>query len=172
MKFIKLVIILLFSSLTAFTQQIDIDNSNVEFLVRNMRIRTVKGSFTNMTGTISFNENKLNEASFNVCINASTINTENKKRDKHLKKKDFFDVATYPTICFLSTYVSKENDQYIVTGKLTMKGITKEISIPLNFINNSFKGTLKLNRTDYNIGSKGGFMVGKEIKITINIKLK
>ncbi len=166
--------ILFFISVPLFlnAQQIDTENSKVTFAVRNMKIRTVKGTFTGMKGKINFDENNLSNSKFSICIDTKTINTKSKKRDKHLKNKDFFEVEKYPTICFVSETIEKNKGNYLVKGKLTMHGITKTITIPLNYKDNVFLGEFELDRRDYEIGAKGGFMVGKTIKISIHCKLK
>ncbi|KAB1154200.1 YceI family protein [Tenacibaculum aiptasiae] len=172
MKFLTTIALLLIVSIPINSQTIDTKNSNVSFSVRNMKIRTVKGTFTGMKGEVIFNQKDLSKSKFNICIDANTINTNNIKRDKHLKNEDFFDVEKFPKICFISKSIQKKKTTYLVNGNLTMHGITKNITIPLQFKNNQFIGSFKVNRTDYKIGGKGGFMVGKEIEISINCKLQ
>ncbi len=166
-----MLLIVSFGSLWANAQKIDSDNSNVAYAVRNMKVRTVEGTFTGMTGTIRFDENNLSDFGINVCLDANSVNTDNEKRDEHLKKEDFFDVDQFPEICFVSNSILKKEDAYIVEGALTLHGVTKTINIPLVFKNNTVSGTFTVERKDYELGPSGGFMIGKDIQITINCQL-
>lgn len=149
-------------------QSIDSENSIISFSVSNMRFNTVKGTFTGMKGTVNFNPDNMSASSFDVCIDANTINTGNSKRDKHLKGEDFFEVDKYPSICFKATQIAKTKSGYKTIGMLSMHGISTTIEIPFTFNNNELVGEFQLKRLDYKIGEgTGGFMVGKEIDIKI-----
>ncbi len=168
---IKLVTTMILSCLVAvagFAQIINNDKSVVNFKVKNMKIKTVKGTFTGMKGTVNFSPSNIASSNFDVCIDASTVNTKNEKRDNHLRNADFFDTDKYPTICFKSKSITNNADTYLVKGTLTMHGISKEVEIPFTFSNNILKGNLTLQRLDYQIGeSTGEFMVGNNIEIEI-----
>lgn len=154
-------------------QSLDSENSGVSFSVSNMAFNTVKGTFKGMNGNIIFDPNNVASSIFDVCIDASTINSGNSKRDKHLKNEDFFEVDKYPSICFKSTQITKTKSGYITTGTLTMHGISKIIEIPFTYNDNKFVGEFKVNRFDYSIGEDTGtFMVGNEIDIKIETVLK
>ncbi|KXX67678.1 YceI family protein [Flammeovirga sp. SJP92] len=157
---------------SSFGQNIDPLKSEVKFSIDNFKIKTVTGSFKGLTGEISFDEQKLGNASMNVCIPATSINTENKKRDEHLRTEDFFDVETYPLICFESKKIEKKEEGYIVTGNLTLHGITKEITIPFNYDHQVFKGETSINRIDYKVGGNSTFTVGNEVRLSITCKLE
>ena len=149
-------------------QTIDTKASGIKFHITGGGIFKVKGTFKGMTGDFNFNANDLDNSNFNICIEAATINTKNKKRDAHLRDPDFFEVDTYPNICFESISVTPSDNGFITNGKLTMHGVTKEVSIPFTFKNNTFSGTFTLNRFDYDLGKDFGTMrVGKEATITI-----
>lgn len=155
------------------SQSLVSENSVVSFSISNMGFNTVKGTFKGMTGDITFNPNNTNASNFDVCIDASTVNTGNSKRDDHLKKEDFFEVATYPTICFKASEILKTSSGYQTTGILSMHGISKTVEIPFTYSNNQLVGEFEVNRLDYNVGvGTGGFMVGKEISIKILATLK
>ena len=167
-KNIFILLLTLMVTQSSFSQQnIKSSDSKVKFKVSNMAFNTVKGTFNDMTGMVAFSSKDLNNSFFNVCISAKSVNTENKKRDEHLRKEDFFYVEKYANICFKSSEIKKTAKGYTAIGKLTIKGITKEVSIPFTFTNNTFNGSFTLNRKDYNVGPNGGFMVGKEINIEI-----
>ncbi len=133
-----------------------------------MKVNTAKGTFKGMEGDISFHPDNPSASSFNVCVDASTVNTENKERDEHLKTADFFDAEQFPDICFVSSYTQKTNDGYQVLGILTMHGITKDIIIPFTYTNESLIGQFKINRDDYEVGKDiNSFMAGNEITVEI-----
>jgi polyisoprenoid-binding protein YceI len=158
----------LLALITVQAQRINTTSSKVEFEIGNMAFRVVDGSFGEMSGQIQFNPANLSASTLNVCINPATVNTDNEKRDEHLKNEDFFDVTKYPTICFESTRIEKNESGYVAYGKLTLHRITKEIEIPFTYSKNEFKGTLNINRLDYNLGENTStFMVADEVEITI-----
>lgn len=151
-------------------QTINTEKSVVEFKIRNMGVRTVTGTFKGMEGNVNFSANNPSASEFEVCIKTATINTENKKRDEHLKGADYFDAEKYPTICFKSSQVSRTSDGYLVKGKLMLHGITKYVEFPFKYTQNVFSGSLKLNRLDYKIGGDGTFMVGSNVELTITCR--
>ncbi len=133
----------------------------------------VKGTIVGMEGTAIFNPNNLPESKFNACIKPSTLHTNNKKRDSHLKSDDFFDVINYPKICFISDKVMYVNGEYITKGKLTMHGITKEIQFPFTYSNKTLVGHFTVNRKDYNIGSEiKNTMASNTIHIEIRCRVR
>lgn len=173
MRKIQITLLLLFLGVSLFAQKIDTTKSKVDFEVSNMAVNTVEGTFSGMKGDVNFDERDLEKSSFNVCVDVKTVDTDSKGRDEHLLKDDFFNVDSFPTICFKSTAIKKSADGYLATGKLTMRGVTKEVEIPFTYIDKTFKGTLTVNRLDYNVGEDvGGFMVGKEIEMVITCVTK
>ncbi|MDR7210977.1 YceI family protein [Flavobacterium piscis] len=170
---ILIAICLCFAITSLMAQNINTEKSVVAFEISNMKINTVKGTFNGMKGTVSFDPNSLNTSTFDVCIDASSVNTGNKKRDNHLRTEDFFDVEKYSSICFKSTQVIKSNQGYIAKGKLTLHGVSNDIEIPLNVTRKQFTGVFTIKRQDYKLGKNTGtFMVGEEAKITITCILK
>lgn len=160
--------------ISIYAQTIDNDKSVVSFKIGNMGgLNSVKGTFTGFSGKVKFDPNQLDASKIEVCIDASTVNTGNKKRDDHLRSEDFFEVEKYPKICFTSEGITKQSQGYVAKGKLKMHGITKTVEIPLTYENNTLLGSIVLNRFDYKIGEDTGtFMVGTEAKITIKCVLK
>jgi len=140
----------------ANAQSLNSDKSLVNFSIKNMKVRTVKGTFTGMKGEIRFDENDLDKASFKVSVDAATVNTDNKKRDDHLRNEDFFHVEEYPQISFESTSIELTSSGFNTKGLLTMHGVTREVKIPFSFSDNQFVGTLDVNRFDYKIGEDTG----------------
>src|SRR5580693_83420 len=105
--------------------------STIDFKLKNFGLNT-GGSFSGLQGIIHFDESNLSTASFDVSLDASSVNTGNDSRDNHLRDEDYFDVKKYPRIHFVSTTIkagAKQN-AFILSGKLTIKDITQEISFP------------------------------------------
>ena len=131
-------------------------------------IRNVKGQFTGMVGEIEFDEGDLSLCSFKVCIDAASVDTENKKRDDHLRKEDFFDVKRYPEICFESSSVIQNGKNYLTKGTLSLHGQNKEVEIPFTYDGKVFEGNLELSRLDYEVGKKTSkALVGEEVSLEI-----
>lgn len=133
------------------------DESYVNFTTRGS-FGKVHGKITGLNGEIKFNEQDLENSSFKAWVEAGTLDTDNKKRDKHLKSSDFLDVPKFPSIRFNSKKISKTEAGFEVTGDLTLKETTKEITFPFTFDNQGsrgvFRGSLSINRRDFNVGGK------------------
>jgi len=160
----------------AYTQKYTpIDSeSTVSFKIKNFG-STVDGSFKGLRGTINFDAFDLDNAKFDVTINAATIDTGIGMRDNHLRKSDYFDVATYSTIRFISTKVvpSAKPNEGVVTGKLTIKKTSKEISFPFTYkINNGapqFIGEFQIDRKEYEVGGSSMTLADK-LKVMLDVK--
>ena len=146
--------------------------SVVSFRIKNLGFNTT-GSFSGLTGVITFNPADPGGCSFDVHIDAKTVNTGNDMRDNHLRAGDFFDVKNYPQIRFVSEKVSttKKNGTLFVSGKLTMKGITKEISFPFTAqpVQDGylFNGEFSINRRDFKVG--GGSTVSDHLTVLLKV---
>lgn len=129
------------------------------------------GVFKDFKGDIIFDEKNLDASKFNVVIDVNSISTGNGMKNKHAKSDKWFDVKQYPEIRFTSSKISKTSAGYSVTGMLDMRGVQKEISFPFTFTNNTFSGSFKIKRLDYNIGTTKG-MAGKaaqELLVEISV---
>jgi len=157
---------------------IDAVHSEVGFRIRHLVAKT-PGRFTNFNGTILVDNQNLAKSSVNITIEATSINTDNDGRDKHLRGADFFDVQKYPTITFRSVSVQEpEKGHLLVSGDLTMHGVTKRITIPVAMLGTTrgakgelqagFEGALRLNRNDFGIKTFPG-VLGDDVDITLNI---
>ena len=147
--------------------------SNVRFTIKNFG-STVAGNFNGLSGFILYNATKITATIFNVTINAGTVNTGNAARDKHLKKEDYFNVAAYNKISFLSSKITATADATVfkVDGYLTIKGIKKIISFPFTVLPNGtggyiFTGAFAINRREFGVG--GGSLV---LADNLDVKLK
>ncbi|MBC7426726.1 MAG: YceI family protein [Bacteroidia bacterium] len=172
--FIVLAVTVLFT-LTGFkykTQNTEwtLVSSSVTFKIKNAGF-TVDGKFGAMSGTILFDPAKTTDNSIDVSINAESISTGNGTRDGHLKKKEYFDVATYPKISMKGTLIAKLTDgTYKGYFKLTLKGKTKDVVMPFTFSESdgkgTFKGTLKINRLDYGVGGSS-IVMSDDVNLSI-----
>jgi len=131
------------------------------------------------------NEDDITKSSAEITIQTASIDTDDEKRDNHLKSADFFAVEEYPTITFKSKNISKTDDGYAMTGDLTIKDVTREITFP--FIFNGFitdpwggkrfgaEANLTINRLDYNVEwnktlDNGGVLVGNDVDIMLHVE--
>ncbi len=133
--------------------------------------KKASGDFDEFSGDIVFDEENLEESKFDVEIVTKSIGTGNWLKNRHAKGKGWFNANEYPTINFTSSKISKSEVGYVVTGTLNMHGIQKEIKMPFTFIDNVFRSSFTVDRTDYNIGGTTG-MSGKvphEIQLDIAV---
>jgi len=172
-------------ALAADTYQFDKAHTTVGFQVRHI-FTMLGGKFQDFSGTIKVDRAKPESSSVEFTIQAASIFTNEPKRDEHLKSPDFFDVASHPTITFKSTSVKPgANNVYQVTGDLTMRGVTKSITIPVTFLGEGkdpwgnekigFETSTTLNRKDYGINwnktlDQGGVLVGDEVKVQVSVE--
>lgn len=165
----------------ADTYTVDASHTTVGFSVRHMGISNVKGTFPKVSGTLLLDEKNMAKSSVDITIDAASVNTNNEKRDAHLQSPDFFDVAKFPTVTFKSKTVAKTAQGYSVVGDLTMKGVTKTVSIPFTLVGPKehpmmpvymvgVEGSLMVNRRDYNINYGMAAMVGDEVTIDLEVE--
>jgi polyisoprenoid-binding protein YceI len=146
--------------------------STIAFKIKNFGINS-EGSFKGLSGTIVWDPQNVGVDSFDVSIDAASVNTDNNMRDEHLRKDTYFDVEKYPRIRLVSTAVSlvERHGHYRFMGKLTIKSTTKEISFPFlatpagdDYI---FKGTFTINRRDFDVG--GASTLGNDVTVTLTV---
>ena len=171
--------------LAADVHTIDAGHSEVSFQVRHL-VTQVRGNFNDYEGTINLDPANLEKSSVDFRIKATSIDTNNADRDKHLRGEDFFFVEKYPEITFKSKSIKKaDKDTYNVAGTLTMRGVSKEVTLPVTFLGMvkdpwgnekaGFSTDLTLNRKDYGINwnaalDNGGFVLSDEVKVDINLE--
>ena len=172
-------------ALAAETYQFDKSHTTVGFQVRHI-FTMLGGKFQDFSGTIKVDRAKPEASSVEFTIQAATIFTNDPERDEHLKSPDFFDVPTHPTITFKSTSMKANGkDGWLVTGDLTMRGVTKQVTLPVTFLGEGkdpwgnekmgFETLTTLNRKDYGINwnkalDQGGVLVGDEVKVQISVE--
>jgi len=168
------------------TYVVDRPHSQATFTVRHMMSK-VAGKFDDFTGTVNVDRANPSASSVELTIKTASINTGDPNRDKHLRTPDFFDAEKNPEIHFKSTAIapSKTKDVYDVTGDLTMHGVTKRVTLPVEFLGYQkdpwgneragFQLETKLSRKDYGINwnkalDNGGFLVGDDVTVSINLE--
>lgn len=168
------------------TWNIDTAHTSADFVVKHMMITTVRGTFDNVSGTINFDPENPSAAAVEAKIEAKSISTGVADRDNHLRSADFFDVENYPYLTFTSKRVSAADATNAkVVGDLTIRGVTKEVTLDVEFGGSGvnpwgmhvagFSATTKINREDFGLTwnqalEAGGVLVGKEIKIELNVE--
>ncbi|MFP5041465.1 YceI family protein [Parasediminibacterium sp. JCM 36343] len=157
LKTITLFASLLIASFAIAQSYTPADNgSSVKFVIKNLGFN-VDGSFTGLRGSINYVPDNPTVSTFNVSVDANSVNTGNGKRDTHLKKDEYFDAAKYSTLHFISYKITKSaSGELAVTGIITIKGVSKEINFPFTVTQQEggivLKGSFKLNRRDFNVG--------------------
>ncbi len=175
------------SAVSTSTRTFNIDKAHSEatFQVRHL-VTKVRGHFADFAGTIRFNEEAPEESSVSFTIQAASIDTNTADRDKHLRSEDFFFVDKHPEITFVSSKIARKgSDDYDVRGTLTIRGVSKEISVPVSFLGHAkdpwgnarlgFEAETTINRKDFGLNwnaalETGGFLVGDEVKISLQIQ--
>jgi len=170
------------------TYQIDAQHTGAHFKVRHMMISNVKGEFSRINGSVEFDA--LNPASAHVeaSIESASVNTREAQRDAHLKSADFLDVFRYPLITFRSSSIAAVGrDSYEVIGDLTIRGVTREVTLQVDSVTPEIKdpdgqfrlgasASTRIARKDFGLTwnavlESGGFVVGDEVDITIDLEL-
>ncbi|MCH5717611.1 YceI family protein [Niabella hibiscisoli] len=161
-------------SVSSFAQNLtpSATDSKISFVIKNMGVN-VDGSVTGLKGKMSFDPKKLSASQFDVTVDANTINTDNKRRDDHLKKDDFFDVEKYPTIGIKTSSIqAKGNNVYFAKAVLTMHGVSKNIQF--DFVATpvqggyNFKAEFSVDRKEYGIGGNSMTM-GDNVKVNLDV---
>ncbi|MFN7981247.1 MAG: YceI family protein [Vicinamibacterales bacterium] len=167
------------------TLNIDLAHSEITFQVRHL-LSKVRGRFSAFGGTITYDAANPTASSVNVNIQSASIDTNEPQRDGHLKGADFFAADTYPTSSFVShSIASTGKDQYSVEGDLTIRDVTKRITVPVSFLGTAkdpwgrekvaFEAEFTINRKEFGLNwnaalETGGFLVGDDVKVTLAIQ--
>ena len=184
--FLAVALLILSPSLSAGTvYELDTSHSSITFSVKHMVISNVKGKFQDFTVKALYDEKDTSRSSVEAVIKVAGIDTDNDKRDDHLRSPDFLDAEKYPEITFKSKKIVKKGDDYVALGDFTMHGVTKEISLPFKIlgpINDPWGGTragieagITLDRRNYGLTwnkalDAGGLVVGNEVEIEIDLE--
>ena len=169
------------------TWKIDPSHSAAEFKVRHMMISYVKGKFSGLSGVLKLDENDYSHSTVEVSIPAASVSTVDDKLDAHLKEADFFDVEKFPALTFKSRSIRSLGDRdYEVSGDLTIRGVTKSVTLSVDDVSAPSKdpwgnqriglsASAKVNRKDFGFVWNaplefGGVLVGDEVAITLDVQ--
>ena len=160
-------------------------HSEVQFKVKHLVISTVSGFFKSFEGSLTTDSEDFENAKVEFSLDVNSIDTTQAQRDEHLKGAEFFDAEKYPKIKFKSTSLTKDGDDYKLTGDLTIKDVTKPVSLDVEFggsaadfyVNTKagFEVTGKINRKEFGltwdgVTEAGSIVVGEDIKLIINVQ--
>jgi len=163
------------------TWKIDPTHSEIEFKVRHMMISTVSGSFSEFEGEVEAADDTFKDAKFRFSAEIDSISTKNNDRDTHLKSEDFFHAEKHPKL----TFVSKSFDGNTMVGDLTIRDVTKEVSLDVDFngiaedpygqTKAGFEATGTINRKDFNLNwnavtEAGNIVVSDKVKLIANLQ--
>lgn len=166
----------------AGTWQIDSKHTAAQFSVKHLGVSTVRGAFTKVSGTAMYDAADPSKDSLDVTIDPSSIDTRVDMRDNDLKSSHFFDVQKFPTLTFKSKSAKSVGGKLMITGDLTMHGVSKEVVLEVDGPSTPIKdpmgpgqrmgasATAKVNRQDFGISGAPG-IVGDEVTITIDAEL-
>lgn len=164
---------------------IDPTHSEIQFIARHMMIAKVRGRFREFSGTVNIAESP-EQSWVEVTIRAASIDTGDEERDRHLRSPEFLDVERFPELLFRSTSVRPaDNDRWEVTGDLTIRGVTRPVTLDVEFsgvavdpwgnLRAGFLATTDINREDFDVTwnqalETGGFLVGKGVRIEADVE--
>ena len=164
---------------------IDTTHSAIELSVRHLVIAKVRGRFTRFTGTIDLDPVDVTRSQVSARIDAASIDTAEPRRDDHLRSPDFLDTARFPELVFTSKAIERKGDGLRLIGDLTIRDVTKSVVLPVTHLGTAkdpwgnlklaFEGETTINRKDFGLNwnaalETGGFLVGDEVKIGLQIQ--
>lgn len=179
----------LFFTNLIFAAQWDIDSAHASarFKIRHMMVSNVSGEITGMSGKFIVDDKDPKKMSLEGTMDMNTINTNNNDRDNHLKAPDFFDTKKFPRATFKTKTITQgDGEKVTVVGDLTMKGVTKEVTLegeltsvlkdPFGKMRRGLSGTTKINRKDFGVTwnktlDNGGLALGETVEVAIEIEL-
>lgn len=167
---IYIAILLLFTKFNFAQTPLKVVSSAITFSIKNAGLN-VNGSFSGLEADIKFSTAEYKTATIKASVNSSTIKTGIEARDNHLKKAEYFDAANFPKITMESSFFGKEGNRFVGYFKLTIKGITKDITVPFTFENNVFKGNFTIDRRFFKVGGNS-MILGDNVNIDLLIVTK
>jgi polyisoprenoid-binding protein YceI len=168
------------------TYDIDPSHSSLEFAAKHAMVTTVRGRFSDFTGTINLDGTDPSKSSAEVTVKLASLDSRSDQRDEHLRGADFFDIETYPEMTFKSTRAAagKHDGEYVLWGDLTIKGVTREVELELTYTGTAqdpwggqrvgFEGHATVNRKDWGLNwnvalEAGGILVSEKVKLNLDI---
>ena len=170
----------------ASTWNVDASHSTAGFAVRHMMISKTRGQFNKVTGKVNLDDKDVTKSTVEASIDVASIDTNEPKRDEHLRSPDFFDVAKFPNMTFKSTKVEKAGAGLKIAGELSMHGVTKPVTFetavteptknPGGMTVRGVEAKTKISRKDFGLTwnkalETGGVVVGDEVEITLDVEL-
>lgn len=167
------------------TFHIDTTHSSIEFSIRHLMIAKVRGRFTQFTGTLELEEGDLARSTVKAEIAAESITTANDQRDTHLRSPDFFDVAAYPQITFVSSRIEERDGELVMTGALTIRGVTNDVTLAVENLGTAadpwgnqriaFAARGSIDRKQFGLNwnqvlEAGGFLVGDKVDLSLDVQ--
>lgn len=165
--------------------QLDPAHTQLAFVARYAMVTKVRGLFTDFEGTVHIDAENPKNSTAELRIKSASIDTRQDQRDAHLRSEDFFDVENHPGIVFTTTRVEHvDDDRYRVTGDLTIKGVSRPVSVEVEYTGSAkdpfgnlragFEGRGEINRKDWGLNwnaalETGGFLVGDKLKLELDI---
>lgn len=168
------------------TWTLDPAHSAVTFSVKHMMVTTVRGGMRIRDLELAFDPDDLGASSVRVSLDVASIDTGQPMRDNHLRSADFFDVERFPTIRFVSRGIRRAGDDYVIEGDLTIRDVTRPVVLEAEYagtvpnlkggLSAGFSARTKVNREDFGLTwnvalESGGVMVGKDVKIEIDLEV-
>lgn len=168
------------------TWNLDKAHTTIGFSVKHMVVSKTTGKFLEYSGVVEMDAEAQNFKTIQATIQTSSIFTDHKKRDDHLRSPDFFDAKTFPTMAYTMKSYKKTGDSYTALGDLTIKGVTKEITLKGSFngvakdpwgnTRAGFSATGTINRQDFGVKfskllDNGGLMVGNDVQLTLEVEV-
>lgn len=166
--------------------KVDRGHSNVKFSVQHMVVSELEGSFRMFDGTMEHNKADFSDAKINFTVDVASVNTDNDRRDGHLKSDDFFNADQFPKMTFVSTSVKPlGGNKFKIAGNLTIRDVTKPVVFDVthggvlktqNGSKAGFKARTTIDRFVYNLKwsrtvEAGGLAVGKDVEIVVNVEM-
>jgi polyisoprenoid-binding protein YceI len=165
---------------------VDTSHSGIGFSVRHLMIAKVRGTFAKWSATIDYNAANPAQSKIEARIDASSIDTKEEKRDAHLRSPDFFDAEKFPELVFASREITRDGDDYVVAGDLTIHGVTKPVRLQVESLGTgkdpwgnermAFVGKTAINRKEFGLNwnqalEAGGVLVGDKVEIEVDVQL-
>jgi len=170
---------------TTGTWQIDPTHTTIGFSVRHAMIAKVRGRFTDFAGSFTLDGENPANSSAQLTVLLTSVDTQNDDRDNHLRSAEFFDVESFPEMTFISTGVEAKGSDFVVTGELSVHGVTKSVPVKFELVGISqdpwgntrigFEGEAEINRRDFGLEwnvalDTGGVLVSENIKINLDVE--
>lgn len=164
---------------------IDASHTTVDFIARHLMVAKVRGTFSDVTGTLTVGEAP-EQSNLDVTIGVNSVSTREEARDNHLRSADFFEVETFPTMTYAASGVRLSGKDWIADGELTIRGVTRTVPLAIEFLGSitdpwggariAFSASAEIDREDFGLTwnaalEAGGVVVGRTIKIEIEAEL-